>query len=131
MRKSKNEYTHRTIYLTFAVIFLAGAVGLGTVWMRHLIAEAASETRNMETRLAEVDRSLSRLNSEIASALNPSFLQHQMQRFDLDLRRPEESQIVRLEAPSGVGHFADGGASGPEMQGDAMAYNLESGRSNQ
>ncbi len=129
MKNPKVEYTNRLICLTFAMIFVAGAVGLGTVWMRHLIAEAASETRQMENRLAEVDRSLARINSEIASSLNPSFLQHQMRRFDLELKRPEEEQIVRLGKPRDLDYFADRSDSNGSDSSGALVYRRDSGSS--
>ncbi len=128
MKKSKIEYHNRLIFLTFVLIFTAGAVGLTTVWMRHLIAEAASETRQMETRLAEVDRSLARINSEIATGLNPSFLQYQMERFDLDLRRPEEEQIVRLRTPPTPDSLAGGDSPGSRSSSGARGYRQDFAR---
>ncbi len=114
----QTEYANRLIILTFALIFLVGATGLVTVWLRHGIATAASETRAMEVRLNEVDRALARVNSEIAAGLNPSFLHQQIERFDLDLRRPDDEQIVRLGTPEVFDGLA--GESGSAIEG--MAY---------
>ncbi len=121
MKHFKTDYADRIVCLMFALIFLAGATGLATVWMRQNIAAAASETRSMEVRLNELDRALSRVNSEIAATLNPGFLQGQIERFDLDLRRPGEDQIVRLGAPRlpNWDYAADGTATEPA---EGMAY---------
>ncbi len=124
MKSFKTEYASRIVCLTFALIFLAGATGLATVWMRQSIGAAAAETRSMEIRLNEVDRALSRINSEIAVSLNPGFLQSQIERFNLDLRRPDDEQIVRLDAPRLPDRDYAAG-DGSNSSSDRMAFRRE------
>ena len=87
---------NRILFFSFMLLVYAGAIGFGTVWLRHQIAMAADENKVIEHRIVELERSLSEVDAELAASLSPEFLILRNQELDLRLARPSESQIVRI-----------------------------------
>ncbi|RKX35502.1 MAG: hypothetical protein DRP71_03420 [Verrucomicrobia bacterium] len=87
---------NRILLFSFMLLVYAGAIGFGTVWLRHQIAMAADENKVIEQRIVEIERSLSEVDAELAASLSPEYLIMRNLELDLRLERPSESQIVRI-----------------------------------
>lgn len=90
------------LVLIFLFVFISGSFGLATVFLRQQIAVTATETRALDSRLADIERLNSKLTGEIALAMNPFHLEAQNQRFSLGLARPKENQVVRVNAETQI-----------------------------
>lgn len=93
-----NSFGRNLFAMTFIFIFFAGSFGLATVWLRQQIAVAATESRALERRLTDVERMRDKVVGEIATFTTASFLEEQNRRFGLGLGRPQENQVVRVNA---------------------------------
>lgn len=87
---------NRVLLWSFLLLAYAGSIGFGTVWLRHQIALSATENREIEHRVVEIERSLSQVNAELAVALSPDYLIARNNELGLELARPSETQIVRI-----------------------------------
>lgn len=95
-RRPAHAALNRILFFSFMLLVYAGAIGFGTVWLRHQIAMAANENKVIEQGIVEIERSLSEVDAELAASLSPEFLILRNQELDLRLARPSESQIVRI-----------------------------------
>lgn len=87
---------NRVLVWSFLFLVYAGAIGFGTVWLRHQIALSANENKVIERRVIEIERTLSQVNAELAVALSPDYLIARNLELDLQLFRPSEAQIIRI-----------------------------------
>lgn len=95
-----NTLVNRVILLTLCALMLGGSLGLGAVWMRQEISQAANENRSLQVKLADVERRLDEVNAQVAAAVNPRSLLRQNEAMHLALAAPREPQVVRVgESP--------------------------------
>ncbi len=95
-----NTLVNRVIFLTLLLLVFSGSIGLGAVWMRQEISQAANESRLLHARLADIERRLDEVNAQVAAAVNPDALLKQNQSMRLALAAPREIQVVRIgESP--------------------------------
>lgn len=91
---------NRVILLTLALLMFTGSLGLGAVWMRQGISQAANDSRALVVQIEDIERRLDSVNAEIATAARPKALQDQNQAMRLGLATPRETQVVRVgESP--------------------------------
>jgi hypothetical protein len=95
--KNKSILSGQVVALAFLFIFFVGSFGLATVGLRQQIADSAAKAVAMERRLVELSRIESRYTGDLAMALSPSQLEAQNQRYQLGLRQPQESQVIRVD----------------------------------
>ncbi len=95
-RRPAHVALNRILFFSFVLLVFAGAIGFGTVWLRHQIAVAANENKVIEQGIVEIERSLSEVDAELAATLSPEFLILRNQELDLRLAPTSESQIVRI-----------------------------------
>ena len=100
-RRPSVSLLNRVLLWSFLLLVYAGAIGFGTVWLRHQIALSANENKVIERRILEIERVLSQVNAELAVALSPDYLITRNRELDLRLARPTEGQIIRV--PDEVG----------------------------
>jgi hypothetical protein len=81
--------------LTLVMLGYTGAIGFGTVWLRHQISVSANESKQLEQQIADLQRRLSETSAEIAVARSPEQLIRQNELLGLNLVRPTEEQVVR------------------------------------
>jgi hypothetical protein len=81
--------------LTLVMLGYTGAIGFGTVWLRHQISVSANESKVLEQQIADLQRRLNETSAEIAYARSPEQLIRQNQLLGLNLVRPTEDQVVR------------------------------------
>jgi len=95
-----HAFVNRLIALTLLLLVFSGSLGLGAVWMRQEISQAANRSRVLDLKMADVERRLDEVNAEVASAVNPDVLLQQNQAMRLGLVSPREIQVVRVpESP--------------------------------
>jgi hypothetical protein len=95
-----NTLVNRVIFLTLFLLVFSGSLGLGAVWMRQEISQAANESRVLHARLVDIERRLDEVNAQVASAVNPDALLRQNRTMRLALAAPREIQVVRIgESP--------------------------------
>jgi hypothetical protein len=95
-----HAFVNRLIALTLLLLVFSGSLGLGAVWMRQEISQAANRSRALEMKMADVERRLDEVNAEVAAAVNPDVLLQQNQFMRLGLVSPREIQVVRVsESP--------------------------------
>ena len=95
-RRPAHTALNRILLFSFLLLVYAGAIGFGTVWLRHQIGVSANENKVIQHRIVEIERSLSEVDAELAVSLSPEFLIFRNQELNLRLARPSESQIVRI-----------------------------------
>ncbi|MDQ5979033.1 MAG: hypothetical protein QG602_2007 [Verrucomicrobiota bacterium] len=91
-----NALVNRAILLTLVLLLFSGTLGLGAVWMRQGISQAANESRAIHVRIADIERRLDEVNAEVATATNPDALLRQNQTMRLGLVTPREIQVQRV-----------------------------------
>lgn len=96
-RRPAVSILNRILLWSFFLLVYAGAIGFGTVWLRHQISLSANENKAIERRILEIERVLSQVNAELAVALSPDYLIARNRELDLRLARPTESQIIRIQ----------------------------------
>lgn len=89
-------FVNRLIALTLLLLVFSGSLGLGAVWARQEISQAANRSRALEMKLADVARRLDEVNAEVAAAVNPDVLLRQNQAMRLGLGSPREIQVRRV-----------------------------------
>jgi hypothetical protein len=95
-----HAFVNRLIALTLLLLVFSGSLGLGAVWMRQELSQAANRSRSLEMKMANVERRLDEVNAEVAAAVNPDVLLQQNQFMRLGLVSPREIQVVRVgESP--------------------------------
>ena len=95
-----HAFVNRLIALTLLLLVFSGSLGLGAVWMRQEISQAANRSRVLDLKMSDVERRLDEVNAEVASAVNPDVLLQQNQAMRLGLVSPREIQVVRVpESP--------------------------------
>ncbi|RXK56839.1 hypothetical protein ESB00_13510 [Oleiharenicola lentus] len=91
-----NALVNRAILLTLALLVFSGSLGLGAVWMRQGISQAANESRAIHVQIADVERRLDDVNALVAAAVNPDALLKKNQSMSLGLVTPREIQVQRV-----------------------------------
>lgn len=87
---------NRIILLTLCGLMLTGSLGLGAVWMRQEISQAANHSRVLENQIRDIERRLDEVNAQVAAAVNPDTLLRRNQVMRLTLAAPREVQVVRV-----------------------------------
>jgi cell division protein FtsB len=82
--------------LTLGLLAYLGAIGFGTVWVRHQISVTANINRALEQQITDLQRAVNETSAEIAYALNPEQLILKNTTFGLHLVRPAEQQVFRI-----------------------------------
>lgn len=81
--------------LTLVMLGYTGAIGFGTVWLRHQISVSANESKQLEQQIADLQRRLNETSAEIAFERSPEQLIRRNELLGLNLVRPTEDQVVR------------------------------------
>lgn len=87
---------NRIILFTLALLVFSGSLGLGAVWMRQEISQAANQSRALHVKIEDIERRLDEVNAQVAAAVNPDTLLRQNESMRLALVAPRETQVVRV-----------------------------------
>lgn len=82
--------------LTLVMLGYLGAIGFGTVWLRHQISVSANNIKILEQRITDVQRRVDEAASEVAEAESPQNLIRQNVALGLNLVQPREDQVIRI-----------------------------------
>ena len=117
MKKSDTRvFVNQLLIYTLVMIGFSGSVGMGAVWLRHQISITANRTKQIEARIAEVERHFRETEAAIGAEQGPEALKRRNTEWGLGLVSPKDTQIVRengspeerLAAKRNQGLFTDG-----------------------
>jgi cell division protein FtsB len=94
--QGKTQISNAVVLLAFGTLAFFGAIGFGRVWLHQQITQTAQRNKEVVTRIADLERRLDTVNAQVASSLSPNFLLAQNERLRLELARPREAQVVRI-----------------------------------
>jgi hypothetical protein len=111
-----HAFVNQLLIYTLVMIGFSGSVGMGAVWLRHQISVTANRTKQIEARIAEVERHFREAEAAIGTEQGPEALKRRNLEWGLGLVSPKDSQIVRengsseerLAAKRNQGLFTDG-----------------------
>jgi hypothetical protein len=99
-KKDTHAFVNQLLVYTLVMICFSGSIGLGTVWLRHQISITANNTKRLEQRIAESERYLAELNTQITAEQSIDVLARRNNEWKLGLVLPKEPQVVRVgESP--------------------------------
>ncbi|HYP17430.1 MAG TPA: hypothetical protein VEQ65_09490 [Opitutus sp.] len=113
---SSHGFVNQLLVYTLVMIGFSGSIGLGTVWMRHQISITANNNRQLEARIAEVERHVTEATTAAETERDTNVLLRRNTEWRLGLVPPNQAQIVhvtedpvmRLAAKRNRGLFGDG-----------------------
>jgi hypothetical protein len=113
---TSHGFVNQLLVYTLVMIGTSGSIGLGTVWMRHQISVTANANRQLDARLAEVERHLAEVTTAAETERDTTVLMRRNTEWRLGLVPPNPAQIVhvtedpvmRLAAKRNRGLFGDG-----------------------
>jgi len=76
---------------SLVAICLSGSIGLGTVWMRHQISLAANANKQLEAKIADVERRIEETAAATAAERDPAVLNRRNAEWRLGLVAPDET----------------------------------------
>jgi len=91
-KSTDNAFINQLLVYTMVMLVFTGSIGFGTVWLRHEISLAANRNKNLQVRLADVQRQLDQLTAETAAAQNPDALIRLNSEMRLGLVPPRSEQ---------------------------------------
>ncbi len=92
-----NALVNKIVALTLCLLVFSGTLGLGAVWVRQEIFSTANRSRQVQARIADVERQLDEVTAGVATALSPAELLRRNESLHLGLAAPREMQVVRVE----------------------------------
>jgi Tfp pilus assembly protein PilN len=95
-KTDKNAFVNQLLVYTLVMICFSGSIGLGTVWLRHQISVTANNTKLLEQRIAETERHMAELNTQITEEQTITVLNRRNADWSLGLVQPREPQVVRV-----------------------------------
>ena len=96
-RKSRHAFVNQLLVCTLVLVCATGAVGIGTVWLRHQISVSANASKSLETEIAAINRRLAIVNSDVGREQSWEALMRRNEQWNLGLRiAREQSQVRRV-----------------------------------
>lgn len=95
-QRANHAFVNQLLIYTLVMIGFSGSIGLGTVWIRHQISVTANATRQIEARIAEIERHIAETTTQIASEQTPDVLARRNVEWRLGLVPPRELQVARV-----------------------------------
>jgi hypothetical protein len=95
-RKTPASVVNSLFLLTLPLLAYVGAIGFGTVWLRHQISVTANANKSLEVQIVEAQRHETDVSAEIAQAQTPAELLRQNTRLGLNLIQPRADQVLQV-----------------------------------
>jgi hypothetical protein len=92
-----HAFVNQLLVCVLVTISCGGSIGLGTVWVRHQISLTANENRRLKLRIAEVDRALVEIRSQVSVEESDARLAQRNADWQLKLDVPTEPHLVRVQ----------------------------------
>lgn len=100
MKKTDTHaFVNQLLVCVLVTISFGGSIGLGTVWVRHQNSLVANENRRLTLRIAEVERALVEIRSEVSVEESETRLEQRNQDWRLGLVLPRENLVRVNEDP--------------------------------
>lgn len=93
-RKSPSSLVNSLFLLTLPLLAYVGAIGFGTVWLRHQISVTANANKKLESQIAETQRGEAELAAEIAQAQTTGELLRKNVSLGINLVQPRPEQVL-------------------------------------
>ena len=93
---SSPGFINQLLVYTLVMICFSGSIGLGTVWMRHQISLTANATKQLDARIAAVERHLTEATAASEGERDANVLLRRNAEWKLGLVPPHPSQIVHV-----------------------------------
>lgn len=101
MRNNARAFVNQILICVLVTLCGSGAVGVGTVWMRHQVSRTADNNRALEASIQRLKRQLAETTALIESAQNPTELRHRNEEFKLGLEQVVDQQVVHVAEEAG------------------------------
>ncbi|MFT3782341.1 MAG: hypothetical protein QM790_10025 [Nibricoccus sp.] len=107
---NRHAFVNQLLVYTLVMICFSGSIGLGTVWLRNQMAQAANSIKSYEVRTADIERRLAETEAMIAAEQSPEVLIRRNKDWNLGLTPPDfrtqityvaEDPVARLMAKRG------------------------------
>jgi hypothetical protein len=121
MKNDSRAFVNQVMLLVLLTFCGGGAVGLGTVWMRHRASRAAEHNRVLEANIQRVTRQITETTVLVASAQSPAELRLRNSEFRLGLDRILEAQVLHDTREAGERLLAMRARSNRELLQDVRA----------
>jgi hypothetical protein len=86
-------FANQLLICLLVTIGFGGSVGLGTVWMRHRISALANANRLLLADIANIERSISRVDADTALEQDSERLRLRNDEWHLGLVPPNDPQV--------------------------------------
>ena len=93
---SSQGFVNQLLLYTLLLIGFSGSIGLGTVWMRQQISRTANATKQIEARIADIERHLGEATTAAETERDPKILLRRNAQWRLGLVEPNPTQIVHV-----------------------------------
>jgi serine protease inhibitor len=112
MRPNNHAFVNQFVIYTLVTLCFSGSIGLGTVWMRHQISLTANANKQLESRLAELNRHIAEVATSVEIEQAPALLEQRNLSMRLGLVPPvvqgvADDAAVRLVAKSSRALISD------------------------
>ncbi|HWA09701.1 MAG TPA: hypothetical protein VG838_09645 [Opitutaceae bacterium] len=97
-----SAFVNQLLVYTLVMICFSGSVGLGTVWLRHQISLTANRSKQIEARIAEVERNWAEKKAAVETEQGPDMLKQRNAELHLGLVPPTEPQVSRVSQDPGL-----------------------------
>lgn len=102
---SSQGFVNQLLVYTLLLITFGGSIGLGTVWMRQQISRTANANKQLDARIAEIERHIGEATTAAETERDPKVLLRRNAEWRLGLIEPSQTQIVHV-AEDPVMHLA-------------------------
>jgi len=96
IKSSNHAFVNQMLVGALVMICFSGSLGFSTVWMRRAISLKADRNRQLEAKLAEINRHIDETTAAIAAEQSPGALVRRNAEWRLGLVPPREPQVVRV-----------------------------------
>lgn len=96
MSTFNRAFVNQMVVYTLVTIGFTGSIGVASVWMRHEIAVTANENKQIEARIAQVERLAQQTGAWVAEEQDVTALLRRNAEWHLGLVPPQEEQVVRV-----------------------------------
>jgi hypothetical protein len=93
---SSAGFINQLLVYTLLMIGFSGTIGLGTVWMRHQISLTANATKQLDARIADVERHLGEATTAAETERDTNVLLRRNAEWHLGLVAPSQTQVVHI-----------------------------------
>jgi hypothetical protein len=96
MKNNSHAFINQLLVCLLVTFCFSGSIGLGTVWMQQQKARIANANKEIESRIAKVERHLAEYAAVIETEQSPAVLRRRNADLGLGLVQPPETNLIRI-----------------------------------